>query len=396
MLLKAENIFKPGAFPEYTYVSRNYENTGISYELKLKQALRTAGCLTSIIGPSKMGKTILCEQVIGLKNIVEISGADFNENTDFWAAVAAKVGLPYMGEITTERSATEGANEERDRKSEKYILSKDKIIQYYIENEKVLVIDDFHYASSAMQMKMAQQLKDAIRRELKVVVVSLPHRADDAIRQNADLSGRLSLINIETWKEDDLKKIAEKGFAKLNIKINDDIARKLAVECLTSPQLMQYICLSICTLLEDEEREDITEEIMEKAYKFTTMNFNYANVVKVLTKGPNPRGQRRKLYKTIDGKALDLYGIIVESLAKNPPLMEMDFNTFYNRILDIIEKGDSQTRPDKQTVKNHLKNLQSVLEGKEEIYKAIEWKDGKVYVLDPLFLFYLRWGRMNE
>ena len=32
---------------------------------------------------------------------------------------------------------------------------------------------------------------------------------------------------------------------------------------------------------------------------------------------------------------------------------------------------------------------------KEEIYKAIEWKDGKVYVLDPLFLFYLRWGRMN-
>ena len=396
MLLKAENIFKPGAFPEYTYVSRNYENTGISYELRLKQALRTAGCLTSIIGPSKMGKTILCEQVIGLKNIVEISGADFNENTDFWAAVAAKVGLPYMGEITTERSATEGANEERDRKSEKYILSKDKIIQYYIENEKVLVIDDFHYASSAMQMKMAQQLKDAIRRELKVVVVSLPHRADDAIRQNADLSGRLSLINIETWKEDDLKKIAEKGFAKLNIKINDDIARKLAVECLTSPQLMQYICLSICTLLEDEEREDITEEIMEKAYKFTTMNFNYANVVKVLTKGPNPRGQRRKLYKTIDGKALDLYGIFVESLAKNPPLMEMDFNTFYNRILDIIEKGDSQTRPDKQTVKNHLKNLQSVLEGKEEIYKAIEWKDGKVYVLDPLFLFYLRWGRMNE
>ena len=136
MLLRAENIFKPGAFPEHTYVSRNYENTGISYELRLKQALRTAGCLTSIIGPSKMGKTILCEQVIGLDNIVEVSGADFSENTDFWAIIAAKVGLPYMGEITTERSATEGSSEEKDRKSEKYILSKDKIIQYYIEHKK--------------------------------------------------------------------------------------------------------------------------------------------------------------------------------------------------------------------------------------------------------------------
>ena len=153
MSLKAENIFKPGAFPEYTYVSRNYENTGISYELRLKQALRTAGCLTSIIGPSKMGKTILCEQVIGLDNIVEVSGADFNENTDFWAIIAAKVGLPYMGEITTERASTEGKSEERDSKSEKYILSKDKIIRYYIENNKILVIDDFHYASTEMQLK---------------------------------------------------------------------------------------------------------------------------------------------------------------------------------------------------------------------------------------------------
>ena len=394
MSLKAENIFKPGAFPEYTYVSRNYENTGISYELRLKQALRTAGCLTSIMGPSKMGKTILCEQVIGLDNIVEVSGADFNENTDFWAIIAAKVGLPYMGEITTERASTEGKSEERDSKSEKYILSKDKIIRYYIENNKILVIDDFHYASTEMQMKMAQQLKDAIRRELKVVVVSLPHRADDAIRQNADLSGRLSLINIETWKEEDLKKIAIKGFDKLEIKITDNIAEKLAVECLTSPQLMQYICLSICTLLEDEKKQEVNDEILEKAYRFTTINFNYADVVNVLIKGPNPRGQQRKLYRTVDGKELDLYGIIVESLAKNPPMTELDFESFYNRIFNVIEEND-RLKLEKQTVRNHLNHLQELLEGKEEIYRAIEWKDGKVYVLDPLFLFYLRWGRIN-
>ena len=391
MSLKAENIFKPGAFPEYTYVSRNYENTGISYELRLKQALRTAGCLTSIIGPSKMGKTILCEQVIGLDNIVEVSGADFNENTDFWAIIAAKVGLPYMGEITTERASTEGKSEERDSKSEKYILSKDKIIRYYIENNKILVIDDFHYASAEMQMKMAQQLKDAIRRELKVVV---HHRADDAIRQNADLSGRLSLINIETWKEEDLKKIAIKGFDKLEIKITDNIAEKLAVECLTSPQLMQYICLSICTLLEDEKKLEVNDEILEKAYRFTTINFNYADVVSVLIKGPNPRGQQRKLYRTVDGKELDLYGIIVESLAKNPPMTELDFESFYNRIFNVIEEND-RLKLEKQTVRNHLNHLQELLEGKEEIYRAIEWKDGKVYVLDPLFLFYLRWGRIN-
>lgn len=393
MGLKAENVFKPGAYPEYTYVSRNYENTGIPYELRLKQALRTAGCLTSLIGPSKMGKTILCERVIGFDNIVEISGADFNLNADFWAAIAAKVELPYTGEITTERELREGENTESDGKKEKYILSKDKVIQYYKDNEKVLVIDDFHYASREMQMKMAQQLKDAIRRELKVVVVSLPHRADDAIRQNADLSGRLSLINIETWKEEDLKQIALKGFGQLDIKIADEVAGQLAIECLTSPQLMQYICLSICILLEDKNEDVVRADMLEDAYRFTTVNFNYSDVVSVMSKGPNPRGKKRNLFKTLEGKELDLYGLIVESLAKNPPVMELDFDKVYERIINLIPDGS--VKPDKQSVKNHLNNLQTILKEKEEIYKAIEWKDGTVYVLDPLFLFYLRWGRLD-
>ena len=394
MALKAENVFKPGAYPEYTYVSRNYENTGISYELRLKQALRTAGCLTSLIGPSKMGKTILCEKVIGFDNIIEISGADFNTNSDFWAIVAAKVELPYQGEVTTERELNDGNSRESDGKKEKYILSKDKIIQYYKDNEKVLVIDDFHYASKEMQMKMAQQLKDAIRKELKVVVVSLPHRADDAIRQNADLSGRLSLINIETWKEKDLKEIALMGFKQLNINITDEVAGQLAIECLTSPQLMQYICLSICILLEDKNEDTVKADMLENAYRFTTVNFNYSDVVNVMSKGTNPRGKKRKLFKTLTGKELDLYGLIVESIAKNPPVMEMDFEILYDRIINLIPVD--AVKPDKQSVKNHLNNLQTILKEKEEIYRAIEWKDGTVYILDPLFLFYLRWGRIDE
>lgn len=394
MGLKAENVFKPGAYPEYTYVSRNYEDTGISYELRLKQALRTAGCLTSLIGPSKMGKTILCEKVIGFDNIVEVSGADFNGEMDFWAVVAAKVGLPYAGEITTEREAAEEYGTERDSRNEKFVLSKDKVIQYYKENEKVLVIDDFHYASQEMQMKMAQQLKDAIRRELKVVVVSLPHRSDDAIRQNADLSGRLSLINIEAWKKEDLKEIALKGFKQLHMSITEEVAEKLAVECLTSPQLMQYICLSICTLLEDRNEDAVCTEILETAYRFTTVNFNYYDVASVMAKGPNPRGKRRNLYKTKSGKELDLYGLLLESFAKNPPEMELDFESIYSRITDLIE--EEVKVPDKQSVKTHLNNLQLILKEKEEIYRAVEWKDAKVYILDPLFLFYLRWGRVHE
>lgn len=393
MALKAENVFKPGAYPEYTYVSRNYENTNVSYELRLRQALRTAGCLTSLIGPSKMGKTILCEKVIGFDNIVEISGADFNTDSDFWAIIAAKVGLPYHGEITTGTERAHNENRENDCITEKYILSKDKIIEYYKENDKVLVVDDFHYAPKNMQLKMAQQLKDSIRRELKVVVISLPHRSDDAIRQNSDLSGRLSLINIEAWKDDDLKAIALKGFNELGMAISDEVASALAAESLTSPQLMQYICLSICTILEESGKNIVDFEILTPAYQFTTMNFDYRDVVKVLSKGPNTRGKRRKLYTSISGEKFDLYGLIVESLAKNPPVVSLDFDEIYVRIEKLIPHKEE--KPTKQAVREHLHKLQSILESREDIYRVLEWKDGIVYILDPLFLFYLRWGRLN-
>ena len=83
----------------------------------------------------------------------------------------------------------------------------------------------------------------------------------------------------------------------------------------------------------------------------------------------------RKLFKTLIGK-------------------EVDFETIYDRIIKLIPADAA--KPDKQSVKNHLNNLQSILKGKEEIYKAVEWKDGTIYILEPLFLFYLRWGRIDE
>lgn len=63
MALKAEDVFTPGAFPEYTYISRKSAVSDLSYEFHLMQALKVSGFLTSLVGSYKMGKTILCEKV---------------------------------------------------------------------------------------------------------------------------------------------------------------------------------------------------------------------------------------------------------------------------------------------------------------------------------------------
>lgn len=394
--LLSEQIFKPGSFPEYTYISRKSSEMDVDYEVRLKQALKISGCLTSIIGPSKMGKTVLCEKVIDLKNLVEVSGVDFKEDSDFWRVIAAKAELPLEGEFSESKVFKGTTSEDSHNKKEKFVLTKDKVIDYFKENGKVLVLDDFHYAPSEVQMHIAQQLKDAIRREFKAIVVSLPHRADDAIRKNADLSGRLSLINIEPWNIEELQKIAIKGFEKLNVKISPDIARNIAVESLTSPQLMQYICLSICTLLDIDNggTSEISEEILERAYKFTTVNFEYADIVKVLKEGPNSRGNKRKIYKiklASEEKDVDIYDLIVEAMAVDPPLMGMTIDEIKSRIdALIISEGK---KPDKQQIRDSINKLQTIITEKENIYRVFEWKDGKVYILDPLFLFYLRWGK---
>lgn len=393
MKLLSEQIFKPGSFPKYTYVSRKSLDIGVDYEVRLKQALKISGCLTSIIGPSKMGKTVLCEKVIELDNLVEVSGVDFSNEADFWNIIAAKAELPISGEFSESKIIKSNNCDEVYNKVETFKLTKDKVIEYFKEHGKVLVLDDFHYAPESVQLHIAQQLKDAIRREFKAIVVSLPHRSDDAIRKNADLTGRLSLINIQPWSNEELEEIAIRGFRELNINIANEMAKEIAIESLTSPQLMQYICLSICTLLDVDnlELKEIPKDILQTAYKFTTANFEYADVVKIIKEGPNPRGNQRKIYKTIDGKNLDIYGLIIESVSGNPPMMGMKIDDIKSRIDRIIIDNDK--KPDKQQIRDSLNKLQAILNEKENIYKVFEWKDSVLYILDPLFLFYLRWGK---
>lgn len=390
MALKAEDVFRPGAFPEYTYISRKSAVSDLSYEFRLMQAIKVSGFLTSLVGPSKMGKTILCEKVIGFEKIVEVSGADFGEETDFWKLVASKAGLAYEGQFSSEKLIT--GTQDRYSKNEAFSLTKDKIIDYYKNENLVLVIDDFHYAPEEKRMRIAQQLKDAIRRGFKAIVISLPHRADEAIRRNADLSGRLSMINMEPWEVNELKEIAVLGFEKLGIQIEDAVATQIAIESLSSPQLMQYICLNICTILEMSESNTrcVKQEILETAYRYTIANFEYSDVVSLMQKGPNTRGKNRNRFRSNDGREYDIYELIVKSIAENPPIMKLKFEDIKERIYCLV--SDDCGKPAPQTIKENLAKLRELLDAREDIFKVLDWKEGILYILDPLFLFYLRWG----
>ncbi|HBZ80812.1 MULTISPECIES: ATP-binding protein [Brevibacillus] len=400
MKLKANEVFIPGAFPKYTYISRQSSEFDISYEFRLNQSLNTVGFLTSIVGPSKTGKTVLCEKVIGIDKMKDFSGSDFKESEDFWVTIAKRVGLPLESDQTEQRTIQgQGIAGTREgvasSTTEKYHSNKDKVIQYFLENDWVLVLDDFHYASPNMQMEIAYQLKDAIRKYFKTVVISLPHRSDDAIRKNSDLSGRLNLINIEPWNTKELREIAVTGFGKLGLNINSTLANNMAQESLSSPQLMQSICLNLSLLLDIDNKDNpkLDSSMLKKAYEMTSLNLlSYREVARKLKNGPNPRGQKRKTYTINSGNQVDIYELLLKALSVDPPKVSLFIDEMKRRMDALVSDTD---KPDRLKIKTTIGQVQSIMQTSEPMYQVFEYKDDEVYILEPLFLFYLRWGRLD-
>ena len=91
-----KTVFKPGTYPEKTYVSRKEKILGYTYEDRLLQSLSIEGYLTYIVGASKCGKTVLCEKVIGAECMVSMSGNDFTKISDFWQGVGKKIGFEII------------------------------------------------------------------------------------------------------------------------------------------------------------------------------------------------------------------------------------------------------------------------------------------------------------
>lgn len=386
MINKFSEVFKPGTFPEMTYVSRHSKHTKYTYEERLKQSLAIDGYLTYIVGPSKIGKTVLCESVIGQKNMVSMSGNDFSKEHDFWSGLGKKIGISMTAEISEENSAFSENEQRATTITKNYFTAKDKVVSYFKEYDKVLVLDDFHYAPPSIQYDIACQLKEVIRTGFKAIVISLPYRSDDAIRLNPDLTGRLSVIEIEPWELSELKRIADKGFSTLNISLDDNIISRMANESIHSPQLMQSICLNIGLLT--EKSLEITDETVSESCRFTCMNLPYGDVVRILKAGPPTRGQQRLRYELQDGSKRDIYSLILKVLADDPPSIKLSIEELMERIRNNM--ADNVLK--QQKVKDSLKNWKKLLEIQGSLYHVLDWKDDTIYVLDNMFLFYIRWG----
>lgn len=385
------SVFSSATFPEYTYVNRK-SSGDFTYEERLKMALEQMGYLIVIDGPSKIGKTVLCEAVIGRDRLVSMTGNDFKGENDFWTVVAKKVDLPLGGEVQNE-STVQGQGEQIGTKyTSQYQTNKERVMRFFLENKKVLLLDDFHYADVKMQHDAACQLKEAIRYDLKAIVVSLPHRVDETVKNNPDLQGRIMNITMKPWKKEELAEIPNKGFSILGVSAGQKMIDRLVMECIDSPQTMQSICENVGYYIAEDKilkDEDITKSCYLRA-DFLTYQELYAR----LLAGLSSRGQKRAIYYLEDGMEVDRYGLVLEALRKNPPLKSITMSEIYERAKKILDKTKEMPKLTTQTIRVTMKSMFSILE--ESGYEAdrvFDWKENVLTFREPLFLFYLRWRR---
>lgn len=420
--LSAHDVFTPSSFPEHTYVARGDDDL----EDKLRFAIKTKGQIVSVSGPSKSGKTVLVEKVVGKDKLVPVVGAGIRDADQIWTRVldwfdapadetslkswqlmtGARVGAKAEADVIVASGEASGdVNTAFTRRTtgteRKARRGLEQVIEQLGGTDMVVLVDDFHYMPRDVQADVAKQLKEAARRDVKIVTAAVPHRADDMIRANADLQGRVTVLDVGYWRPRDLARIAASGWDKLNVDIDAASVERLAHQAAGSPQLMQALCLYACFVLGTTDRmpkrisERLKDEDHVKACRLTSTIADYRSLVDALEAGPRARSGDRKTYTFGDGTTGDVYRAILKAIAAEPLVLTFHYEEVLRRVRDLCD-GES---PAGSSVTGACAHMARLAEEQLPTARVLTWdeRDQILELPDPYLSFYLRWSdRLRE
>ena len=419
MTVRATQIFTPGSFPERTYVERS----GAHLEQALRDALSTAGQIVSLVGPSKSGKTVLVEKVVGRDQLITVTGAGIRSPDDIWtrvldwmcapnavtqtastsgkvsaeASASGSAGLPVVAKVSVEAKGIAEAGHERGTSTSTERRGLQQVVSEIANSDFVVLLDDFHYMPREVQSEAAKSLKEAARLGIKICTACVRHRGDDLVRANPELRGRVRAVDLEYWSDSDLAKIASSGFTALNISLSQDAIAKLITESAGSPQLMQLLCLHTCFSLDvreclSEKAEfTITAAQAERTFEQTSASTDYRSLVDIIDAGPRTRGVERKIYTFCDGTDGDVYRCVLKAVAADPPRLSFAYGELTRRTAAVC----SSDSPVGSSINGTCLHMSRLALDKFPNERAIDWDEQKqvLDLPDPYLVFYLRWSK---
>jgi hypothetical protein len=270
-------------------------------------------------------------------------------------------------------------------------------IRVLVTNGIILVIDDFHYIDKDTRVTLMRNVKGPVFNGLKVVLLSVTHRAFDAIKAESELTGRFTSVTLPVWEVPDLRQIPVLGFAALRVSYSDDFLGELAREAQGSPFLMQKFCWEICFDCDIEKTALLRRHQIPDDYPVADMFVRIAQdaglpIYQRLVAGPQSRKARTKR-PLLTGEEADIYEATLLALAETGPKPSISYEELRTSLNNLLV----EMMPQKHEITSALKHLAniSMQAGTED---AIDWDEDKreINVADPYLRFYLRWQVRNR
>ncbi|MGO4123567.1 hypothetical protein AB4Z01_04165 [Inquilinus sp. YAF38] len=409
------DVFKVNGLPSVTYVER--KNGAL--EKRLKDALNAKGQLCLVTGPSKTGKTTLYREVLKNRNEIPLIVACHNSKTcdTIWkealekvdfdrvqstkrasggsiggeVEVSAKLNWAWLAQATAKTKAilSSTKNEEETRLK---ILSEpgpDILIPILRNTNYVLVIEDFHYLDDFEKKILFQKWKQFVDSEVSVIVLETSHNAIDIASNNKDLVGRIAHIDIGHWEKSDLKKICHLGFNHIGVAVREAYHDFVATEAAGLPIVVQQICQSLFTeknlysIAEIKKSKIFIDKKHIESCCHAVAGINYKSFetfYRTLITGPREKSRK---YKT--------YELVLACFTLDP----ISFSLRRSELASRLDRLDlpSVEFPPAASINSTLGALKKFQQKRE--FELLEWRPSEdtLYILEPTFLFYVRWRK---
>ncbi|MER2510093.1 MAG: hypothetical protein ABTQ27_15245 [Amaricoccus sp.] len=413
--MKLTEIFTPNEQPTVTYVRR--EQRGL--EDQLRSAIETPKMVVSLSGPSKTGKTVLLKSILMEDDLIYLRGAYIKSVDDFWSSILSwfetpssevtatstsiggaisataggEVGIPFVAKGKTEVEGTGTYASVTGVQKTRYIDPAKQVVKEISGSSFTVLLDDYHYMTETLQSEIAKIIKSLAESGVRICTALVPHRAEDVLKANTELKGRLISIDIPEWEEAELRLIGERGFSELNVEIEIATLKRLTAEAMGSPQLMQVLCFNLCQQIgvietvSGEKRPLVVPENKIVATLEASANFaSSADLVQALHSGPKVKGTPRTQYDLNDGSRGDVYRAILLAITGDP--VERDFT--YDEIYQRVKKVCVGEGPTGQSISQSLNHMCSIAAANSKGYIIMEWDDDNLHIADPYLAFYMR------
>lgn len=413
--LKLKQVFTPGGQPSVTYVSREH----LQLEAAVEKALARGYAIIVVTGPTKSGKTVLCNHVLSKSgDSVTIEGGQVRGEGDFWSQIAQDldvgtekirresgaansengVGLKAnLGVFEGSFSDKSGVIRTTERTIKYDVNIPKAVLDELIRRDASLLVDDFHYIPQSDQKGIIQALKGAVFKGLSVILLAVPHRAFDPMTVEQEVEGRFKHIEIPPWDMDDLIQIPERGFRALNILNDSKINNAICSEGFGNPLLVQEICTELCIrngIFETNEFEaalDLSK--LPDALSDIAKSKGFPKYSK-LKAGPDAR-KKRQLRQFRDGSSHDKYAAILKAISAVGPKSRTSYDEIRTALQSLLIPT---SMPAKHEITSALINMSKIAREKIDGEPPIEWVTGDdvLVITDPFLLFYMKWAENHE